>query len=113
MKKSYIEDVEPDEAERIAGQVIVQTEKLSEEFGRNLDTVVKARQWLTNPYNWHDSNMWIVRWDGLLPTVSRTHGKRLINEPNDNGLPEVIVREQRNIRMGHKDKEECLTSSEE
>lgn len=77
-------------------------QKLSEEFGRNLDTVPKARQWLTNPHNWHEGQMFIIKWDGLLCTVSRTHGQRLIDEPHDSGLPEVVVREQYRLKKGGK-----------
>lgn len=85
--------------------------KLSEEFGRNLDTVAKARQWLTNPHNWHEGQMFILKWDGLLCTISRTHGMRLVQEPNDNGLPEVVVREQYRLRRGGK-QEICDDSGE-
>lgn len=80
---------------------------LPDDFGRNLDTVKKARQWLTNPHNWHENENFVLKWDGLLCTVCKKHGKRLIEEMNDNGLPEVVVREQMRIRRGGRsDKEE-------
>jgi len=87
----------------------IQTEKLSEEFGRNLDTVVKARKWLTNPFNWHEGRLFTIQWNGLLPTVSRYHGLRLIKEPHDDGLPMVVVRWQYDIRNGKKDVIEIAT----
>lgn len=71
---------------------------LPDSFGYNLDTVAKARQWLTHPQNWFRSELFILRWDGLLPRISERHGRRLINEPWDNGLPEVVVWEQRQRR---------------
>jgi hypothetical protein len=73
-------------------------EQLSEDFGRNLDTLEKARLWLTNPHNWHEGRLFILRWDGLLCTVSREHGERLILEPWDNGLPWAVVYGQRALR---------------
>ena len=82
---------------------VIQKEKLPDEFGRNLDTVAKARQWLTNPHNWHEGFSWIIRWNGLLPTVNSTHGMRLVNEPWDDSLPLVVVRQQYDIRNGKKE----------
>lgn len=76
------------------------------DYGRNLDTVAKARAWLTDERNWFKSNMFIIRWDGLTPTVSEHHGKRLQNEPWDDGLAEVVVVRQQGIRAGHQDTEE-------
>jgi hypothetical protein len=73
---------------------------LSEEFGRNLDSIEKARQWLTNPHNWFDSSFWIIKWDGIICKVCRRQGERLIREPNDQGLPMVVVAEQFRIRKG-------------
>lgn len=90
----------------------VQVEKLSDDFGRNLDTIAKARKWLTNPYNWHDGNIFIIKWDGLLCTVSRAHGQRLVDEPWDNGLPEVVVREQIRIRQGGKQEKDDIGAEE-
>lgn len=75
-------------------------EELPESFGRNLDTIEKARRWLTNPRNWFTSELFILRWDGLLPRISRRHGERLVRETWDDGLPWVVVREQRLLRGG-------------
>ena len=71
---------------------------LPESFGRSLDTLEKARQWLTNPHNWHESTLFIIRWNGLIPTVSRKHGMRLQREWWDDGLPWCVVTEQRSRR---------------
>lgn len=67
------------------------TQPLPESFGRNLDTLEKARLWLTNPHNWHSSRLFILKWNGLLCSVSQEHGERLIREPEDNGLPWCVV----------------------
>jgi len=82
---------------------VLQSEKLSEDFGRNLDTIAKARLWLTNPFNWHESNMYVLKWNGLIPSVNRNHGMNLVNEPHDDGLPIVVVRQQRDIKNGKKE----------
>lgn len=75
-------------------------EPLSEDFGRNLDTLEKARLWLTNPCNWHPSSLFILKWNGLLCTVSKEHGQRLLDEPWDNGLPWAAMYGQHQIRAG-------------
>jgi hypothetical protein len=74
------------------------TQPLPEQFGRNLDTLEKARLWLTNPHNWHESKLFILRWNGLLCTVNREHGARLIREAWDDGIPWAAVTEQRRRR---------------
>jgi len=75
-------------------------EPMPEDFGRNLDTLEKARLWLTNPHNWHKSELYILKWNGLLPTVSESHGRRLTVETWDDGLPWCVVTKQRDIRAG-------------
>lgn len=82
------------------------TEKLPDEFGKNLDTVSKAYQWLTNPHNWHDGNMFILRWDGLLCTINRTFAHHLLNGTDGQGIPEVVVREQMRLRRGGRQERE-------
>lgn len=71
---------------------------LPDSFGRSLDTLEKARLWLTNPHNWHESRLFILKWNGLLPTISREHGMRLQREWWDDGLPWCVVYEQRKRR---------------
>lgn len=73
-------------------------EPLSEAFGRNLDTLEKARLWLTNPHNWHSSKLFILKWDGLMVTVNEEHGRKLIKEPWDTGLPWCAVFMQKKRR---------------
>ncbi len=67
------------------------TDPLPESFGRNLDTLEKARLWLTNPHNWHTSKLFILKWNGLLCTVNEEHGRRLIEETWDDGLPWCVA----------------------
>jgi hypothetical protein len=69
--------------------------KLPESFGRNLDTLEKARLWLTNPHNWHSSRMFIIKWNGLVPSINEGHARRLMTETWDDGLPWSVVYEQR------------------
>ena len=82
-------------------------EPLSEDFGRNLDTLEKARLWLTNPHNWHSSRLFVLKWDGLNVTISETHGLRLIREPWDMGLPWCVVMTQKK-RKAKKDRGESM-----
>jgi hypothetical protein len=78
----------------------VQTEKLPDEFGRKLDTLEKARRWLTNPHNWFVGNLYVLKWDGVFPKVRADHGMRLIEETWDWDLCGVVVRQQKRIREG-------------
>lgn len=71
---------------------------LPDSFGRNLDTLEKARLWLTNPHNWHSSKLFILKWDGLNVSVTEEIALRLIREPWDNGLPAVVVSMQKKRR---------------
>lgn len=64
------------------------------ELGKNLQNLDDAKRWLLHPSNWHDSRVFILKWDGLVPTLSRYHGERLLREEWDTGILEVAVRHQ-------------------
>lgn len=98
-RRMLIVDVAPE------NQTVYQQNPLPREFGLNLDTVAKARQWLTNPHNWFNSETFILKWDGLVPMVCRRRGERLLKEPWDDGLPIVVVAEQIRLRRGGKKEE--------
>lgn len=100
MRRLLIVDTDSDVPNTPA--LVLQTGSLPAEMGKNLDTIAKARQWLTHPQNWHDTNMFIIKWDGLTPSISKQHGMRLIRETHDDGLPTVVVIEQRNMKNGKK-----------
>jgi len=91
---------------------------LPESFGRNLDTLEKARLWLTNPHNWHIGKLFIMKWDGLRCTVNEEHGRMLLANPQDDGLPWCAVygqkkRRERGVRgEAMDDQVEPLESSE-
>lgn len=70
------------------------TAPLPETFGRNLDTLEKARLWLLNPHNWHGGTLFILKWNGLLCTVMRRHAERMMENPEDDGLAWCVVKEQ-------------------
>jgi hypothetical protein len=74
------------------------TKPLPESFGRDLDTLEKARLWLTNPHNWHTGKLFILKWNGLLCSIMEEHGKRLLDNPQDNGLPWCAVYGQKQRR---------------
>ena len=71
------------------------TQPLPEAFGRNLDTLEKARLWLTNPHNWHRGKLFVLKWNGLHVTVMEEHARKLMDNPEDDGLPWVVVTEQK------------------
>lgn len=80
---------------------------LPEKFGRNLDTLEKARLWLTNPHNWHGGSLFILKWDGLLCTIMKSKALQLIANPQDTGLPWCVVHTQQ-VRKSKKDKGESM-----
>jgi hypothetical protein len=82
-------------------------EQLPPDFGYNLDTIEKARKWLTNPKNWFRSELFILKWDGIVPRISEKHGQRLINEPWDDGLPWAAVYGQKMLRNKRADEKEA------
>jgi len=91
---------------------------LPEKFGRNLDTLEKARLWLINPHNWHGGSLFILKWDGLLCTIMKEKALQLINIPEDMGLPWCVMygqKEQRAPRQGKKSarKQEESTENQE
>lgn len=76
------------------------------ELGKNLVTIDDARRWLTHPSNWRDMTTFIIKWDGLVPYISRRHGLRLVEEPWDVGIYHVVVRHQKHLRQGGKKDDE-------
>jgi len=84
----------------VRGELAKLTGSAFVEYGRNLDTIDRARAWLTDQRNWFSGQMFIVKWDGLTPTVCASHGEKLIREYWDDGLPSVVVIHQRNVRSG-------------
>ena len=88
------------------------TAPLPDSFGRNLDTLEKARLWLTNPHNWHSSKLFILKWDGMNVTISETHGMRLIREHWDNGLPWSVKMTQARKKRGESMEEVSSHSGE-
>ena len=83
----------------------------------DLDTIAGARAWLTDPNNWHESQLFILKWQGLTPTVMARHGQRLIDEPWDDGLPWAVVYERhlrrRKAEAGESVEEQPAPSMEE
>lgn len=75
------------------------TQPLSPEFGRELITLERARQWLTNPHNWHDSRLFVLHWNGLLCTINKEHAARIIREWWDDGLPWAACYQQRRRKL--------------
>lgn len=75
-------------------------EPLPLELGKKITTIEEARRWLTNPHNWFEGRIYILKWNGPIPTISRYHGEKLIREPHDDGILRAVVLEQRRLRNG-------------
>jgi hypothetical protein len=83
------------------------------EFGRNLDTVEKARRWLTHPKNWRKTQLFIIIWDGSIPYISERHGQKMIDEPWDDSLTQVVVIGQHRLKNSVEDVERALERSDD
>lgn len=77
----------------------------------DLDTIAGARRWLVDPKNWHETNLFILKWNGMTPTVNKRHGQRLIDNPHDDGLAWCVVYE-RKLRRGKRDRGEEIDERE-
>jgi len=95
-----------------AGPVVEAAPPMTQSMGYELDTVEKARRWLTDPAHWHDDDFFILKWEGLLPTVMTRHGERLVAEPWDDGLPMVVVQGQAERRRKREKGEELAETRE-
>lgn len=70
-----------------------------------LHTEAEARAWLSDPRNWHESEVYVLRWCGLSPTVTRRIGVKLAaGEPSS--LPAFVAGEQARMRLRGRDEEE-------
>lgn len=81
-------------------------EKPDPSLGANLMTIEDGKRWLLHPSNWHDGQIYIVKWNGLVPTLSRVHAERLVREHWDNGMYEVVVRHQLSLKRRGKDRDD-------
>lgn len=71
-----------------------------EKLGRMLTTLEEAKAWLLHPSNWFESDLDILRWDGLSPKISRSRALAYLRgETNDDVFLGAIVG-QRNRRAG-------------
>jgi hypothetical protein len=65
-------------------------------------SVDEAQAWITRRRNWHDSGLFVVKWDvpgG--PTFRRQEGRYIAEHPYDTGLAETVLWRQRQRRRGH------------
>jgi hypothetical protein len=65
----------------------------------NLDTIEGARTWLLNPHNWFRGTLFILKWEGLVPTVAQSHAETLWREPWNDDLPWCVVASRRMKRL--------------
>jgi hypothetical protein len=79
--------------------------------GYNLDTIEKARAWLSDPKNWFRSELFVIKWEGLIPKISEKRAKRMLAEPWDDGMPWCVVYGQKE-RRSKKDRGEELDIKE-
>jgi hypothetical protein len=62
-----------------------------------LYTEAEARAWLSDPKNWHESEVYILKWYGLTPTVTRRIGT-LLASGEHSSLPAFVAEEQMRMR---------------
>lgn len=100
MRKMIIIEGEYTEEDPVAKHLRdMENVELDNELGKDLTTIEKARQWLLHPVNFSQvGDIDIMKWDGLVPRISKRHAFRLLREPWDTGLFEVAVRHQHHLR---------------
>lgn len=84
------------------------------ELGRNLVTLDNAHAWLAHPSNWFDGVLDIIKWNGLIPTISYEHAWELA--PGSWGrdmMLKVVILEQRRRRHGRQDDLDSNVSEED
>jgi hypothetical protein len=81
-------------------------EKPEAKLGGNLNTIEDARRWLLHPSNWFEGRTYIIKWDGLVPTICKEHAERLVREHWDTGMYEVVVRHQLSLKRRGKDRDD-------
>jgi hypothetical protein len=82
-------------------------------LGSNLDTVEKARTWLTHPSNWFKSTLFIVKWDGYVPYINAKHARDLLANPSDDFMLRVIMTHQKMLKDRGQPEDESVWRGEE
>lgn len=77
--------------------------RLPDSFGRNLDSEAKALEWLSNPWNWHESQLFVLKWNNLIPSVTFVEGRRMAQRPCDSGIAWAAWWTQRRKKAGKDD----------
>ena len=70
----------------------------------DLDTIAGCREWLSHPSNWMRTELFIIRFEGLLPKISSFHAWKLAPDCGEaKGMIEVVISERRNRRYKPKE----------
>ena len=72
----------------------------------DLDTLSGLGQWLSHPSNWMNTDLYVIKWNGLIPSISRFHAWKLAPGcPERTGLLGVLLyeRKYRRLRPNQKD----------
>lgn len=75
------------------------------DLGRNLESFEDVAAWLSHPTNWFGGDMYIVKWDGYVPTIAKNHAWQLApgSYCRDMMLKVVLTEHQRRKRGGFKE----------
>ena len=60
-----------------------------------LNTLKDVKDWLSKPENQHDTNLFVIKWKGNVPSI----GKAWLKSLEQDGILEVVLREH-NVRRG-------------
>ena len=78
-------------------------------LGGELCSIIDVRKWLGHPSNQFVGDMFIVKWDGCVPTISRDHVERLFT---GDGLAKAILYGHTKIKRGRADAEVMIDRGE-
>jgi len=98
--------VVPEKCVSVVSTAPVQRETPPESLGKNLNNIEDAKTWLLHPSNWIDSRLWIIKWDGIVPKIARHQALKLIEEPGDDAIFQVVVRHQSSLKSRGKKRDD-------
>ena len=79
------------------------------ELGRDLKSIEDAHRWLSHPSNWIKSQLFIIKWDGVVPYIEESRGMELLREGFDKSILLSVISQQRE-RKSREDPDEIERS---
>ncbi len=82
-----------------------------EELGRNLDSLEDVSIWLSHPSNWFDGDLDIIKWNGVVPTISTSRAWQIAPGCYERDMMLRVVLQEQIRRKRGKANDEVLRDS--